>query len=452
MPLFHYVGLNKQQKQLSGVIDAADEANAQQKLSELGIAVIKISTEAPQDGSQESHEGKTVFEFEALDTGGKKVVGTIVAESPLLAYKRLIEEYQLQVNALFDAALTPEQKEAARAAGTADIQKQYKDAYSIPEQASSLTEQSPLADQNRALILQKVEMTMQKIQNFLETYGAQMKHEERSTMQGYMNQLERIKNSSNIDHVLTTCKRMLQHVQEKELFAQEELRDRAGMKLKVETGELLKELKKTSALGKPIELEGIIEKFEKKTYLSPLAKILRAIVPHETKEMHEIRSQIKMTNKHMLAYLKVALTGKSPQSKSEAWNSISTLRAEKKRLKTELAGLQEKAQEAAHAQKIQTTLPHHSTAQQFFGWMLFVYLVFYIATYPLTMKEITNFQLPQFLYFYQSTILKSLTLFTLIAYGCIAISNIFFPEKRLASIALYGAGIFSFLLIAINLI
>ena len=140
MPAYHYIALNKQQKELAGVIEAPDESAARVKLKELELSVVSLSTV---DGTQ-TPEGssKKVFEFEALDKNTKKVVGTIVGEEPLAVYTRLFDEYELNVLALVEASATPEQKAKAHAEGVAALQKQYSDLKGMAQKKNLVEEQA----------------------------------------------------------------------------------------------------------------------------------------------------------------------------------------------------------------------------------------------------------------------------------------------------------------------
>ena len=151
MPAFHYTSLNKDNKTLSGVVEAVDEQSARKKMNSMGLSVISLNLAA--DEKHAPQEGRTVFEFEAIDKINKKVTGTITAEDIVKAFAKLFDEYQLNVIFLAPQSSTPDEKEELRKAGIIKIQQEYEKLYAKETQKNQEDEELiKRADQRKELI------------------------------------------------------------------------------------------------------------------------------------------------------------------------------------------------------------------------------------------------------------------------------------------------------------
>ncbi len=455
MPSYRYIALSQDHKELSGVIQAPDEQFARTKLGELNFSIVSLtlaepSTTSPEVPTTSAAPHRPTFEFEAIDKNSKKVVGTIVAESAAKAFGRLFEEYKLNVLWIVDTTATPEAKQAAKQSGITELQTQYAttsgpNTKKIAEDKDALAQAASLAA--RQELLGKVDFTTQKVGQFLKDYGADLKIEERDTIQNYINQLIRIKDSTNLEHIRSTCERMLDHLQKQELFLHEEQKSRESAKFKVETKEMLSELKRTG-LSKDIDLAKIVSDLSKKAFLKPLGDFIFKFFPPPTPDELRIKEEIQATTHHMWSYAAIALTGKNKMLKHEAIDSLKTLFAERKRLKLEL-----RAAHGATVTQSPETTPRlaweHATS--LFGWFLTFYLVVYIVAFPFTVKNFGMMKLPAGLYFYHSVLTKGVTIFLFMGYCALQMHIFWLRKNKIAPFVLYPLALTSFLLIAINL-
>src|SRR3989338_5299487 len=98
---FKYTATNNQGKTLSGIINAGNETLARTQLNNLGFSILELKAITDDVISPKPKSEKLEkFEFEALDKNGKKIAGTIPAKDPVLAYKRLFEEYHFTIQQL----------------------------------------------------------------------------------------------------------------------------------------------------------------------------------------------------------------------------------------------------------------------------------------------------------------------------------------------------------------
>ncbi|MEK7172230.1 MAG: hypothetical protein AAB739_04955 [Patescibacteria group bacterium] len=448
MPAFHYTSLNKDNKTLSGVVEAVDEQSARKKMNSMGLSVISLNLAA--DEKHAPQEGRTVFEFEAIDKINKKVTGTITAEDIVKAFAKLFDEYQLNVIFLAPQSSTPDEKEELRKAGIIKIQQEYEKLYAKETQKNQEDEELiKRADQRKELI-QKVDYTMQRIEVFLKQYNADLKTEERDAIQAYLNQLMRIKDSTNLEHIKNTCEKMLAHIQRQELFIHEEQKAKESAGIKAETQEMLSDIKH-GTLTKDINIGKILEGLKEKPFLKPIINFLLNLSKPKNPEMEKAKDEIKATNKHIWSYIRIFIFAKSKLERNEAWTSIKSLFAEKKRLKLKSRVIEyEERKLQSQTDSNRSSAFWESTASAI-GWILAFYIVSYAASYLFTIKSFQTPPLPKSIYFYHSTFLKGITIFLFLAYGTIQARNFWLKNHWSAAYLLYPASIFAFLLIVINL-
>lgn len=439
MPAYHYTALNADRKELNGIIEAPDEQIARKKLNELKLSVVLLNQIESAEHAPKTD--KIIFEFEAFDKKHKKVIGTITSEDIVKAYGRLFDEYQLDVTAIFPSALTPEQKQTEKNEGILNIQKQY-DRLNGKQRKEEYEARAALQahEVEQKELLGKIEFTMQKIQNFLQKSGADLKPDQRETIQAYINQLFRIKDSTNLDHIRTTCEKMLNHIQQQELFIHEEQRLRESSQLKMETKEMLYTLKQTG-LKQDITLSRILDLFRSINFLKPISDSISSFFEEKNPEIAKLKTDLKIANQHIWTYVKMFITAKSNLYRQESWESIKTLLKEKKRLKLSLEAL-----------KPQTnTDAFWENASSITGWILSFYLLSYIVAYPFTIKNFNVGPMPENFYFYSTTITKFATIFLMVVYCAIMIRNFWLKQHWIAVYILYPATFLGFLLILTNL-
>ncbi len=451
MPAYHYVALNQEQKELSGVIEAPDELQARKKLNDLHVSVVSLNAVESFSRDPKTLAGKKTFEFEAIDKNAKKVVGTIVAETPLKAYGRLFEEYQLNILSLFPTILSEDEKQAARNAGIDQVRQEYEKLVGLVKKKIEETQQMEQTQKaERQELIEKVNYTTKRIQSFLQEFNVELKTEQRDTIQSYLDQLMRIKDSTNLEHIRATCEKMLNHLQKQELFIHEEERFKESSKLKVETTELLGQLKSTG-LKQEIDIAKMATRWLENPFAKPFAKILLHFFKARSPEIRKLQEQIKVVSHHILEYYKLLIFGKTKAMRLEAWESIGALRAEKKRLKRELKVLFLAEENKVEANQIGPGFAQYAGTG--LGWVLAFYLISYMIAYPFTIKnfDLKNISIPQGFYFYHSSLLKGITIFLFLAYGALAIRNYWISQSWGARLLLYPITLFGFLLIVINL-
>jgi hypothetical protein len=450
MATFHYIALSAEHKELSGVIEAPDDQLARKKLNDLGLSVVSLN-KAEFTPKTEDIKDKITFEFEGIDKNGKHVTGTIVAINPILAYGRLTDEYQLSVLALFKASLAPGDKEEARKLGVASVKQEYEKTLGSAGKKQLKKEGDVIAlrQLERKELIVKVDATVLRIGKFLEEFGNELKNEEKEVIQSYVNQLIRIKDSTNLEHIKTTCERMLSHIQKQELFLHEEMRTRESAQLKIESQQMLDRLKQTG-LKQEIDLSKTALSWKEKPFLKSIASMIFYFTHDDNPEILSIHNKIKELNHYIWLYIKMSILGKTKQLKLESWQNVRNLWEEKGRLKLQINAIL-----AAEKELTLDVAPKSFVWEQIgsaLGWILSFYLFSYVVAYPFTIKKFNlPISIPSSFYFYHSSLIKGVMLFLFISYCTITIRNYWLKRHQWAVFALYPAALFVFLLIAINL-
>lgn len=456
MPSYHYIALSSAGKELSGIIEAPDDAAARANLNQLGLSVVSLNTVEAAPGTPAATaaappaKGKTVFEFEAIDRKNRHVVGTIAGENLIKVFTRLFDEYQLNITYLCAASASPQEKALAREKGVAELRKEYEKSAPLKTKKTREEELVEAQQAERRELLEKVDATMRRMEDFLKTYSQDLKTEERDAIQNYLNQLVRIKESTNLEHIRTTCEKMLDHIQKQELFLHEEERLKESAKLKVETREMLQSLKRRG-LQQEIDIVKTLSRWKEIPVLRPVANVLLRMFAAKNPEIRKLREEIKAVNQHIRSYLGMLLFGKTRTIKLEAWESIKTLREEKKRLKLRLHALKLEEKQAGAGVHASRFWEQFGTV---LGWALAFYLLTYLIAYPFTIKnfDLPRLTLPKSFYFYQGRLTTAITLALFLAYGAITIRNFWLKQHASATLLLYPLTLFGFLLIIINLL
>ncbi len=475
---YHYVALSQDSRELGGVIEARDETEARAKLNALSMSVISLNEIAENtELVAQKNEGGTasvetpVFEFEAFDKNNKKVKGTIAASDSTKAFSRLFEEYKLSVYYLALTTLDAQSKKQQREKGITDIQSKYEEEKKAAQALQSTTVRNqedtankaaqssnnqpqpvapnPEAVKEKEALLHTVNNTIAKINEFLAQYGQQIKQEERDIITGYTNQLLRIKDSSNLDHIRATCEKMLQHIQRQELFVNEQEKVKESAKLKLETNRLLDELN-VSNLSKSIYINDIVETIKSNPLTSFLGKLLTRIIIPLTPEMRAKKNEISTLEMHLKTYYKTLFFGSTKNLKNEAWEAIKTLRAQRKRIELELQVLKDEQTRIAQAERIQSA-DITSAWGTLSGFLLSFYLIAYMGTYFFSIKQ-TTLNLSASFFFYSTTWVKGVTVLFFIYYAIGAFFRLYERYNTATfKTVLYCLGFVGYLLLAVNL-
>ncbi|MCF7846076.1 MAG: hypothetical protein K9L85_02460 [Candidatus Peribacteraceae bacterium] len=109
MAKFYFTAVsNSAKKKLSGSIAAETEKDAREQLNKIGMAILSMGTEQPDDW-------QGAFEFSVADKADHEFTGEILSENPEAVFERLANEFELRkINWICRADASEEEKLQAR--------------------------------------------------------------------------------------------------------------------------------------------------------------------------------------------------------------------------------------------------------------------------------------------------------------------------------------------------
>jgi hypothetical protein len=469
MAIFKYTVANKDGKKLSGSIEAVDEAKARGELNNLGFSILAIE----ESKDQEIHTTKQAkFAFEATNPQGQNITGTIPAQDELAAYKRLSEEYELMVSALWQQGLAEDKIQNARIRGTRHLQEALAD---DADKATQLQAEKSQEQEKKLLFVKtKVEKVIKQVTDLLQEYSNFIQPDQKKEIEKKLDKLLRIKGSSNTDYIEQTTEELIAFIrtQEKALKEKGYMDKRTQFKIKIKS--MLNNLHKTD---KPASLsEDIVEnirrwqqKHVKKTAKTPwhIQKINAFLSwfkdTFETpEEIKILRSRISTYNSQIWEYAKMYFKEPAPEYKEKVKNAIRTIWATRKktvkllketraRLKKEkTTGKAEKEADPSHKGFLSSL---ESDLSEFTGWLVGFYLIYYFISLYITSKDFglgDPSTFPKSFQFYDTQIFKYALIVVFLVHISLSLKVNFFEKNKFAGFFIFPITIISITFTLIN--
>ncbi len=465
MPRFKYIIVNKENKQLSGVIDTPSEDEARKELQELGFSIVSIREQK----ESEKEEAGTVFEFKGIDKENRKIKGTIKSESRYKAFKRLISEYELDVRYLAQANLKPKEKTRQIEEGTKELMKKYQEEV---KKNTDLFHKKKLkkVDRNfekeKALVMRQVDFVLNKVKDAVESFAQELNANDKQKIKDYVNKILRLKNSTNLDYLKKTTEDLLKFLQKAEIFVNKKSRIKDKLKLYAESIDMIDHIEKGKDFGLYEDLEDQIIRWQsehikgKKKKEIPLMDKLKSFyyafllkIIHQPKEIRDINKELEFLNRELKQYYGVYLKAKDQTYKKEAIKSI-------KRLKQRKIDLKNKIKKLKHEEKMRTKEEGElnfaekiiEAVNGITGWLLFFYLVFYIVSGIIINKDIffEFYEIPSLFFLFQSGIIKYILPIVFLLHVITSIKLFFFKKNFIADIVLFPTFAILTLLVVFN--
>jgi len=491
MPLFHYTVANKENKKLSGSIEAADEAIARTQLNNLGFSILEIieapietpteTLNATQDSTQQQvtepvenlPKDHKKFTFEAINNQGQKITGTIVSLDELGAFRRLNKEYELTVTAIYAENATDDQIADAKTKGTYALNQ-------ILEQEKELTDlgNKDLITQDRVKkeieVRTRVEFILKQVNELLLEYDQDITPDKHKEINQQIDKLLRIKSSTNLDYIIATAEELLEFIKNIEISIKEKNYLEKRTKLKLQIKNMLAKLHET---GKPKTLsEDIVKTIQswqqkniQKTvkipwYINAANNALTAIkkffeVPEE---IRVLKSQIKNFNTQLLEYIKIYIKEPAKEYKQKAREAIVSIWEMRKKTIAQLKEVKERIREEKKKTKQDSTkikvkeeagIGILEDFSEFTGWLLAFYLAYYFVSLYAITKDF-GFggldQIPRLLNFYSTSIFKYILITVFLLHASFTIKNNFFQKSKIASLIIFPLTTFLVIFIIVN--
>lgn len=225
---FQYTAVNKQGKNLSGVINADSEEKARAKLKTLKLSIVAI--EQVEDNNP-ALTNKFKYKFEAQNKEDKKVIGTVEAINLLGAFQKLVHEYELTVHKLASLTATEIEFETSRT--------QVQQLYSEDTQLKTTKEQDKsekeyYKNKQREEFTKTIEEITQVLRTILTDLQDDLTKESRDFIIKYVEHLDKIKYSENIESVIHSAGKVLKYLQNQQMYNNQETNSELKLNLRLE--------------------------------------------------------------------------------------------------------------------------------------------------------------------------------------------------------------------------
>lgn len=460
MPRFRYTVVNQANQQLQGTISSPDEASARQELNNLEFSIVSIQEIPEEEAGSESQ--LPVFEFAGTDKNQKRVAGTIQAEDEYAAYKRLLEEYEFEVDYVISNNLTEEQKEKARKKGAYELHQRLEEEQVISQEKETPDEKDLKEFEKKQAVLQEqIEFVLNKVRAMLDKYEDKMPPATKEKIRQYVDKILRIKNSTNLDYIRKTAEDLLKFLQKEEVFLHEEQYMSERTDMVVEAQSMMMELKRgkskssmsvTDAM-RQWRQEHIVNAENPPLYYRIFDGIVSPLlgISTETEETRRIKKEIQTINAQLKHYFILYFQAPNPEFKAQVKNGLKNLWIQRKKLKQELAA--EKKKIKLQRKNSAELTPIEKFSHELFtftGWLLTFYLIYYFASIYVTSKELGMAEIPGIFYIYRSAFLKYFMATLFLFYAALSIKIEFFKRNEVATLVITPVCLLSLLIVYLN--
>jgi len=473
MPIFKYTVVNKEGKKLSGSVESTDEVLAREELNNLGFSILELSLAKEEALSDTKDEAsiKNKFVFEAKNPQGQNVTGTIPGKDEFESYKRLVQEYELTVSALWKINSTEEDIQNARIRGT----RKYQDILDEQTKASIQNEEIKSAEREKKelLVHTEVENVLKRVADILTEYETLIDADQRREIDKQVEKVLRIKNSNNLEYIISSTEELLKFIEKQEETLKKKGYLDKRTKLKIRVKEMLQTLHATT---KPKSLSedivGRIQLWQQKNvkkatkspwFITKINNILESIKDvFTTPEIIKVlKDQIRSCNSQLFEYAKMYFKEPTPEYKAKVRGALSiiwakraktirTLKETRRRLKEE-----KKKDKKVEIQKGGKTFFEtlETDLSEFTGWLLAFYLIYYFVTLYITTKnfglgDVSEF--PKSLRFYDTQIFKYALAVVFLIHVALSLKVNFFEKNKIASAFIFPIMLISIIFTLVN--
>ncbi|OGJ49427.1 hypothetical protein A2335_03870 [Candidatus Peregrinibacteria bacterium RIFOXYB2_FULL_32_7] len=418
---FHYLAINSENKQLSGNIHADNEEAARKELNKLGFSVLSVNEIKGTLAQTDAKLNK--YKFSAIDSSGKKIIGTINSKDTKHAYVRLIQEYHFKVESIADAKAPQHPEDLTELA-------QYLE--SISAENNSASSEAKLSAETNAQnavqtnLKQEIDKIIKNTNEILTKYNSSFTSEGKKKINEFTNTLTRIKGSYNLNYLKQTAKELLNMLTDESTLKPDPANKENHNKISLESQRMLLNLNQIAATESPDLSALIIGKKEKPTKETQPEIPEKKLIKEDNKQNKddfdigkELKENTQKIKNDIFLWLK-----SSKENKQVLKQEIKELLQNRKKLKKQLRLYGQKPEK----EFLETQIEKKSIWQEFYyfsGWLLLFYLLYYFITYYLITKEInlpiiSNIKLPNP---YNSSIIRNITIFLFMTHCLMSIQK-----------------------------
>lgn len=454
MPSFKYIIVNKENKQLTGEVDAPSEDIARKDLQELGFSIVSIEEKKKED----KDEVGVIFDFKGIDSQNRKITGTIKSENRYQAFRRLITEYELDVRYVVQSNLNPKDKTKQIEEGVNDLMKKYQD--EVKKKTDLFHEKKfKQIDRNfekeKALVMRQVDFVLTKVSESIDSFAKELNADDKQRIKDYVNKILRLKNTTNLDYLKKSTQDLLKFLQKAEIFVNKKSNVQNKLKLYAQSEDMIDHLEKGKDFGVYQDLEEQILRWQsehikgkKKKEISIINKLksvyyaLLLKIIHQPEQIREINKEIDYLNREIKQYYSVYLKAKDLNYKKEAIKSIKRLKERKISLRNKLRKLKkEEIKRTKEEGELNFFEKLIEGINGITGWLLFFYLVFYFISGIIINKSIIFefYEIPSVFFLFQSGLIKYVLPIIFLLHVTTSTKLYFFKKNLIADIILFPA-------------
>lgn len=454
MPIFKYTVANKEGKKLSGTVEAPDEQIARTELNNLGFSILSFqeTKEVPKVDPK-----LTKFIFEAIDKNSKLITGSIPSKTQEDAFKKLSTEYALTVTAIWEQGASGEEIENARKKGPQFLQEE------LTKEIEKSQEKNLEQQKEEQFLKNKIETIISQVTQLLKDLDKELDPNTKKEISKRINKLLRIKQSKNLNYILSTAENLLEFMEDQEKELKEKGYQEKRLELQMKTKKLLNELHESSKpktlsedILRKIENWEDVHKKEKKgeiavkfitRFLEKIKKIFQT-----PEELKVIKNQIKIYNKQLWEFAKLYIKEPTKEYKAKVKESLKTIWKARKKAKHSLKYAKQILKKREKIQKTEThlVLSFIEEMNSLTGWLLAFYLVYYLISLYITTKNFSLPIIPQGFYVYESQLFKYVLVILFLLHATTSLKVNFFRKSLIASIILVPVFIFGTIVILLN--
>lgn len=466
MPIFRYTVASKEGKKLSGSIEALNEEQARNELNALGFSILEIK--AQEQSQSPSQKGISKLIFEAKNPQGQTVNGTIAAIDDYLAFKRLTQEYELTVTAIWPEEADDLTIQNAKIRGTRHMKERLEDETKEKETTEQIKSQEY---QKRELIIHtKVEEVLKQVSSLLVDYQQYISPDQKREIDKRIDKLLRIKNSTNLDYIVMSTEDLLAFIREQEKVLKEKGFLDKRTKLQIRIKEMLSNLhQSTKPKSLSEDIVGKIQKWQqhnvKKASKPPffvnfinhiLIKIKKFFETPE--EIIILKEKIRTYNVQIMEYIKMYFREPAKEYKEKVRRAIKAIWISRKKTVKLLKETRKNLKEAQKREKKESGFKEFwlnllEDITEFTGWLLAFYLIYYFVSLYLSSKNfgiISEESIPKSLQFNKTQIFKYALVIIFLAHCAFSIKVNFFKQNKYAGIVIFPIMIFVVVLTFVN--
>jgi hypothetical protein len=460
MPHFRYTVVNKENNQLNGEIDAPSIDVAREELQELGFSIVAI-----EETKAAKVEAGVIFEFKGKDKENRTIKGTIKSEELYQAFKRLITEYELDVQYIVQSDLDQKEKAKQKTAGIKLLMKKYqeevmKNTDKYHEKKFKKVDRN--FDKQKALIMRQVDYVLAKVKESIEGFAKELNPEDKQKIKDYVNRILRLKNTTNLEYLKNTSRDLLKFLQNAEVFSKGKGRIKEKLHLYAETEDMIDHLDKGKDFGVYEDLEDQLLRWQsehikgkkKIPLLDRIKNLIFALIIHiihKPEKIRKLNREMQFLSRELKQYYAVYLKTKDQTFRKEASESIKRLRIKRNKIKEKITKLQneerKKLKEMGELNYFEKIL---QSVNELTGWLLFFYLAFYFVSGIILNKEIlfNSYDIPSIFYLFQSGLIKYILPLIFLLHLTTSLKLLFFKKNLISNVVLFPVfAIFSLLVL-----